>query len=661
MSRYLTKSRFKLALECPTKLFYAGKTQYANQKLNDPFLAQLADGGFQVGALAKLYFPGGVEVSTLDHDSAFAETEELLARDEVIIFEAAFRYKNFFIRADVIEKNGNNIDLIEVKAKSCDFEAENGCWDKRKGTILEKWVPYVADVAFQKWVIERATDHRYVVTPHLMLADKTSLAPTDRLNQKFRLAKTNEGRRCVDVSTEITDEDLSVPLLRKIRMTDSCNQISEHKGFEEDLYRWADAYAADSKLPPVPYSGCKTCEFRADLDDIAVGLRCGYRECWREAFGWSEEDFEGHNVLDIWNFKRKDNLIADGKLKLHQIDAADIAPKTRSKAEAKTGLDLFRRQWLQICKARDEDDRPHFDAENLAIEMKEWEYPLHFIDFETAMPVIPFNQGRRPYGQIAFQFSHHTVDRDGNVTHSGQHLDTRTGVFPNYDFVRALKASLENDRGTIFRYHSHENSYLAEIRSQLLRDEEWITDREVLVAFIESIAKPRGQRDHPEDDWEAGPRNMVDLFDLVKRFYYHPHSRGSISIKYILPAVLRSSDFLREKYSQPVYGAAAGIPSLNFIDKVWYVPDGSGHPINPYKLLPPLFSDESEHDSTAIVSAYFDEYIRDGGAATTAYAKLQFEDIPSQIRYAVEAALLQYCELDTLAMVMIYEAWMADL
>ena len=46
--RYLTKSRFKMALECPTKLFYTAKKNYANQKMDDPFLLALADGGFQM-------------------------------------------------------------------------------------------------------------------------------------------------------------------------------------------------------------------------------------------------------------------------------------------------------------------------------------------------------------------------------------------------------------------------------------------------------------------------------------------------------------------------------------------------------------------------------------------------------------------------------------
>ena len=52
--RYLTKSKFKLGLECPTKLYYVGKKQYPNQKQSDPFLTQLANGGFQVEALARL-------------------------------------------------------------------------------------------------------------------------------------------------------------------------------------------------------------------------------------------------------------------------------------------------------------------------------------------------------------------------------------------------------------------------------------------------------------------------------------------------------------------------------------------------------------------------------------------------------------------------------
>ena len=58
-TRYLTKSRFKLALECMTKLYYTGKKkEYADQNVDDTFLKTLAEGGFQVGELAKYMFCG---------------------------------------------------------------------------------------------------------------------------------------------------------------------------------------------------------------------------------------------------------------------------------------------------------------------------------------------------------------------------------------------------------------------------------------------------------------------------------------------------------------------------------------------------------------------------------------------------------------------------
>ena len=47
--RYLTKSRYRIACECPTRLFYTKKKEYKDNGLEDPFLAALRDGGFQGG------------------------------------------------------------------------------------------------------------------------------------------------------------------------------------------------------------------------------------------------------------------------------------------------------------------------------------------------------------------------------------------------------------------------------------------------------------------------------------------------------------------------------------------------------------------------------------------------------------------------------------
>lgn len=47
-----TKSAFKIALSCPTKLYYARHPElYANSNDEDEFLAALAEGGFQCGII----------------------------------------------------------------------------------------------------------------------------------------------------------------------------------------------------------------------------------------------------------------------------------------------------------------------------------------------------------------------------------------------------------------------------------------------------------------------------------------------------------------------------------------------------------------------------------------------------------------------------------
>ena len=47
--------------------------------------------------------------------------------------------------------------------------------------------------------------------------------------------------------------------------------------------------------------------------------------------------------------------------------------------------------------------------------------------------------------------------------------------------------------------------------------------------------------------------------------------------------------------------------------------------------------------------------LNNGGAALTAYGFLQYTDMENEERDKLVKALLRYCELDTLAMVMLFE------
>lgn len=67
----------------------------------------LAEGGFQVGELAKQYFPGGIVIKSLEYDQALAQTNELLRQGDAVIFEATIRFQNLFIRADILVERGD--------------------------------------------------------------------------------------------------------------------------------------------------------------------------------------------------------------------------------------------------------------------------------------------------------------------------------------------------------------------------------------------------------------------------------------------------------------------------------------------------------------------------------------------------------------------------
>jgi hypothetical protein len=116
--RYLTKSRFKIGLQCPTGLYYTGKKEvYADNSVADSFLLALAEGGFQVGELAKFLFcenhvEDQVTITERGYSKSLEQTRVRLSQDgKIVVAEAAFQFENFFIRADVVVKEGNHIDL----------------------------------------------------------------------------------------------------------------------------------------------------------------------------------------------------------------------------------------------------------------------------------------------------------------------------------------------------------------------------------------------------------------------------------------------------------------------------------------------------------------------------------------------------------------------
>lgn len=637
--KVLSKSRFKLGLECPNKLYYTGKpTVFPNKKSSDSFLLALARGGFQVEELARMHYPGGIfiDAEPYEYQKAADLTREALQLENVIIYEAAFLVDGYYVRTDILVKHKNKIHLIEVKAKG--FSLKESFLLKDGSGIIAKFKSYLFDLAFQKKVAQLAYP-TFQYKASFMMADKTKCASIDGMNQLFRVPIGGDPRQGINKRVNSLDE-IGNSVLSEFNVDDIVNDIIDGKypyskelNFSDAMVKFKVAYAENQYLNASPsFSACKKCEFKATEEEKAKGLISGFEQCFVKKFGWTDVEFEQPSSLEIWDY-RGTRSFPNGRILMKDLIKGDIKGENEA------------RQQLQVDKAVNNDMSIDVNEGGLKDEMKSWVFPLHMIDFETSTVALPFTAGRRPYEQVAFQFSHHIIHKDGRIEHADEYISNIPGEFPNFLFVRALKRSLENDKGTIFRFAPHENTILNAIIDQLKVSAE--PDKEVLIDFMKSITI---STKYSVEKW-SGDRRMVDLKDIVFKYYYNPYTKGSNSIKDVLPAVLKSSVFLQTKYGQSI--GQVGVSSSNFSpDHIWLKVD-NGQVVNPYKMLPPLFDGWTESELEDNVSEF--DVIADGGMALTAYAKLQYQDMTDKERDEITSGLLKYCELDTLAMVMIYE------
>ena len=110
---------------------------------------------------------------------------------------------------------------------------------------------------------------------------------------------------------------------------------------------------------------------------------------------------------------------------------------------------------------------PFFDREAAAAELAQYNLPAYFLDFETIQFAVPIWKGTRPYQQIPFQFSCHTLAQTGELGHS-EFLDL-SGADPSEQFAEALIAAC-GQVGPIFVYNaSFECARIAELAERFPR------------------------------------------------------------------------------------------------------------------------------------------------------------------------------------------------
>jgi CRISPR/Cas system-associated exonuclease Cas4 (RecB family) len=195
---FLSKSDFKIAHICPTKLWYK-KHGYPTSNDENEYMKMLADGGFMFGKLAMLLFPEGIEV-TETIPEAIVTTEELLLNNEnIVLFEPAISVNNQLVRVDILQKIGNEIKIIEVKSKSFDSTKMN----EKNYWFKPDMKPYIEDIAFQTKVVSEKYKTA-VVNSFLMMPDTAAVSQFDDLINKFQIVNIpplpNSKYRNVDVA-----------------------------------------------------------------------------------------------------------------------------------------------------------------------------------------------------------------------------------------------------------------------------------------------------------------------------------------------------------------------------------------------------------------------------------------------------------------------------
>lgn len=615
----LSKSDFQLASTCSKKLLYK-KQGYPTSNDANEYMEMLAKGGFFVGMMAKLMYPTGFEVMG-NTNEAIQRTNEYLKQENCILFEAAFQFGKKLVRVDILEKKGNLVNLIEVKAKSHDTEDDSG----KQVKLLQK---YIEDVAFQYHVIN-AGYPKFKVTAYLFMPDKSKRTSIDGLAGWFSLKESNNMSDIEleelpaqqkpkfnkpevifkynnDINKSKYIEDLKVDGILQLR--DVTNEVLK---IQVEIKNRANHFIniLQNGISSNDYKinkECKSCEFKCDGNPMN-----GFKECWGSLSDADPNIFElyyGGSLTTEGKEFYLNKLIDNGQTSLY-----DINPEILKKKDGSIGA-RNQRQLIQLINTKNNTEWISNDLNRI---LKDLKYPLHFIDFETYTGALPFNEGMRPYELIAFQWSCHTINKPGDIPIHSEWIST-DGSFPNFEFAERLKNQI-GEKGTPLMWATHENTVLSTILKQIeifgynnlhLRD--WL---------IEITSNKDLKREG----------RLIDMNNLTLNHYFHPYMKGKTSIKKVLPSIWNHFPYLHQ---------------ISFF-KGYSAKDFEGGIVDPYDTLKVDLSMTDEEDAVA-----------GGTDAMRAYQRIRFDETLTPIQKdEIKRQLLEYCKLDTMAMVIIAHHW----
>lgn len=270
---YLTKSDFKLANPCPTKLFYRKNGESAPAA--DEYTRLLAEGGFMVEEIARQLHPGGRFVGFQGTPEQAAErTLAELAAGDCVLFEATLLSGRLLARVDVLVKRGDEIELIEVKAGSfpgAEHRARLAAGEpgvfrgkKKPFAIGADWREYLDDIAFQVSAARQALPGMRI-TPFLMMPDTSVTTPVEGMWRLFSVDAGNGARPVVRFTGDpavLRDH----PMLAKVEVAAEVQDVLESVENRAKVYV-GSIFPTLTRLHTPPSLHCGDCDLHGATDD----------------------------------------------------------------------------------------------------------------------------------------------------------------------------------------------------------------------------------------------------------------------------------------------------------------------------------------------------------------------------------------------------------
>jgi hypothetical protein len=178
-------------------------------------------------------------------------------------------------------------------------------------TIDGEWKEYMYDIAFQKYVVQKANPTKTVIT-YIVLADKTKSATVEGLNQIFKI-KREQKRIEIEIKPGITKKDLGEIPLKVVNVDDVCTHIyanyvnidlahpkGEAWNFEDLVYYLSDKYNANERIWTNKVgSKCKTCQY-VNKGYPQGDTKSGLHECWKKITQLSDTELAQPLVLESY-------------------------------------------------------------------------------------------------------------------------------------------------------------------------------------------------------------------------------------------------------------------------------------------------------------------------------------------------------------------------